>query len=71
MTAIPVILCDEWTPAQVKAFRLMVNRSVTWASWDDELLALELQELNEADFDLEPHGVRSEGNGRSAGRSRR
>src|ERR1035441_6890769 len=28
---IPVILCDEWTPAQVKAFRLMVNRSVTWA----------------------------------------
>ena len=49
---VPVILCDEWTPAQVKAFRLMVNRSVTWASWDDELLALELQELNEADFDL-------------------
>ncbi len=51
-TSIPVILCDEWTPAQVKAFRLMVNRSVTWADWDDELLALELQELNEADFDL-------------------
>jgi ParB-like nuclease domain len=24
---IPVILCDEWTPAQVKTFRLMVNRS--------------------------------------------
>jgi ParB-like nuclease domain len=52
ITEVPVILCDEWTPAQVKAFRLMVNRSVTWASWDDELLALELQELNEADFDL-------------------
>jgi hypothetical protein len=30
----------------------MVNRSVTWAQCDDELLALELQELNEADFDL-------------------
>jgi DNA modification methylase len=52
VTAIPVILCDEWTDAQVKAFRLMVNRSVTWADWDDELLALELQELNEADYDL-------------------
>jgi hypothetical protein len=25
-TGIPLILCDEWTPAQVKAFRLMVNR---------------------------------------------
>jgi DNA modification methylase len=51
-TGIPVLLCDEWTAAQVKAFRLMVNRSVTWADWDEELLALELQELNEADFDL-------------------
>src|SRR6202045_4405463 len=51
-TGIPVILCDEWTDAQVKAFRLMVNRSVTWADWDDELLALELQELNASDFDL-------------------
>jgi DNA modification methylase len=49
---IPVILCDEWTPAQVKAFRLMVNRSVTWADWDEELVALELRELQEADFDL-------------------
>jgi hypothetical protein len=52
MTDIPVLLCDEWTPAQVKGFRLMVNRSVTWAAWDDELFALELQELTEADFDL-------------------
>src|SRR3954447_19058675 len=49
---IPVILCDEWRPAQVKAFRLMVNRSVAWADWDEELLALELQDLNEADYDL-------------------
>jgi DNA modification methylase len=52
ITEIPVILCDEWTPAQVKAFRLMVNRSVSWAKWDDELLALELQDLNAADIDL-------------------
>src|SRR3954452_1333661 len=49
---VPVILCDEWTEAQVKAFRIMVNRSVTWADWDEELLALELQELNAQDFDL-------------------
>src|SRR5580704_6522793 len=52
ITAIPVILCDEWSEAQVKAFRLMVNRSVTWASWDEELLSLELQELAATDFDL-------------------
>ncbi len=49
---VPVILCDEWSETQVRAFRLLVNRSVTWADWDDELLALELKELNEADFDL-------------------
>ena len=42
---IPVILCDEWTPAQVKAFRLMVNRSVTWVDWDPECLAQELADL--------------------------
>src|SRR5262249_24769180 len=52
ITDIPVILCDEWTPQQVKAFRLMVNRSVVWADWDEELLSLELQDLNAADFDL-------------------
>jgi DNA modification methylase len=52
MIEIPTILCDEWTDAQVKAFRLMVNRSVSWAEWDDELLSLELQELAAADFDL-------------------
>ena len=57
ITCIPVILCDEWSEAQVKAFRLMVNRSVGWAQWDEELLALELQELSEADFDLSLTGI--------------
>src|SRR5437868_12643214 len=52
LAEIPVILCDEWTPAQVKAFRLMVNRSATWADWDEELLAIELSELEKAEFDL-------------------
>ena len=52
LSQIPVILCDEWTPTQVKAFRLMVNRSVDWAEWDADLLGLELVELKELDFDL-------------------
>jgi DNA modification methylase len=52
ITDIPVILCDEWTPAQVKAFRLMVNRSATWADWDDDLLKLELLDLQTSDYDL-------------------
>jgi DNA modification methylase len=54
---IPVILCDEWTPAQVKAFRLLVNRSATWAEWDEELLALELQDLRRSDYDLSLTGL--------------
>jgi len=56
ITGIPVLLCDEWTEQQVKAFRLMVNRSVSWAEWDDELLSLVLQELAAADFNLERTG---------------
>ncbi|MEP7354322.1 MAG: DNA methyltransferase, partial [Acidobacteriota bacterium] len=56
ITDIPVILCDEWTPAQVKAFRLLVNRSVGWADWDEELLALELLDIQQADFDLDLTG---------------
>src|ERR1035437_5747419 len=55
-TRIPLILCDEWTEAQVRAFRLLVNRSATWADFDEELLALELQDLKEADFDLDLTG---------------
>src|SRR5215475_3418857 len=52
ITEVPVLLCDEWSDAQVKAFRLLVNRSVTWADWDEELLAMELVELKDLDFDL-------------------
>jgi DNA modification methylase len=52
LAQVPVILCDEWTTAQVKAFRLMVNRSVTWADWDTELLSVEIAELSALAFDL-------------------
>lgn len=30
----------------------MVNRSATWADWDEEALALELQEIQGLDFDV-------------------
>jgi len=59
ITEVPTILCDEWSESQTKAFRLIVNRSVTWADWDDELLSLELQELAAADFDLSLTGFDS------------
>jgi DNA modification methylase len=52
MEAVPAILCDEWSEAQVKAFRLLANRSVNWAEWDDELVALEIADLQGMGFDL-------------------
>ena len=52
MTEVPIIRCNEWSPAQVKAFRLMINRSATWAEWDEGLLALEFSELEDLNFDL-------------------
>jgi len=60
ITRVPVMLCDEWSAAQVKAFRLMVNRSVTWADWDDELLGLELLDLKNLDYDLNLTGFESD-----------
>jgi DNA modification methylase len=53
---IPVILCDEWSQAQVKAFRLLVNRSATWAEFDLEVVAVEMKELTELGFDLQLTG---------------
>jgi hypothetical protein len=47
-----VVLADELSEAQIKAFRLLANRSATWAEWDEELLRLELQELRLEEFDL-------------------
>jgi DNA modification methylase len=52
MSTVPVVLADDLSEAQIRAFRLLANRSATWAEWDDELLALELSELADAEFDL-------------------
>jgi site-specific DNA-methyltransferase (adenine-specific) len=52
LTTIPVALADTLSDAQIKAFRLLANRSATWADWDDDLLKLELEELQSCDFDL-------------------
>ena len=52
LETVPVILADDLTPAQIKAFRILANRSATWADWDDDLLRLELEELQLGDFDL-------------------
>ena len=52
LTEVPVILADDMTEAQIKAFRLSVNKVSEFAEWDVELLKLELQDLDAAGFDL-------------------
>lgn len=60
MTDVPVALADELTPSQVKAFRLLANRSANWAEWDDDLLKLELEELQAEDFPIDMIGFEPE-----------
>ena len=48
----PVIVCDDWTPEQVRGFRLLANRSANWAEWDLTAVAEELAELRSLQFDL-------------------
>ena len=59
MPEVPVIPCDGWTAEQVKAFRLLANRSVAWANWDMDALALEFADLKASGFDLSLTGFDS------------
>ena len=52
LAEVPVILADDLTDAQIKAFRISVNKMADLADWDMELLALEFSDLAALDFDL-------------------
>ena len=53
---VPCIVADDLNEDQIKAFRLADNKTNELATWDDELLALELADikLDMADFGFEP-----------------
>jgi len=44
---------DDWSSDQVKAYALADNRSAELAVWDEQVLAAQLLELTEAEFDVE------------------
>jgi DNA modification methylase len=50
---VPCIMADDLTPDQIKAFRLVDNKTNEFAEWDDELLDLEIQDI---EIDLSPFG---------------
>jgi len=56
LETVPVILADDMTDIQIKAFRLSVNKMAEMAEWDNELLALELADLGEMGFDMDLTG---------------
>ena len=60
LTEVPVILADDMTDTQIKAFRISVNRMADFAEWDNEMLALELGEIGDLGFDLDLTGFKAE-----------
>jgi hypothetical protein len=50
------LIPDDWDADKVKAYALADNRSAELAEWDKEVLASQLIELEEADFQIEDFG---------------
>lgn len=53
---VPAMTATGWTEAQKKAYVIADNKLALNADWNMELLSVELQELQELDFDLELAG---------------
>jgi len=56
LTEVPIHIATTLTKQQVKAYRLADNRVSQEAVWDNDLLALELDELKLDDYDLDLTG---------------
>lgn len=56
LAEVPCIVADDLTEEQIKAFRLADNKVGELATWDDELLSLELSELEELEINMEEFG---------------
>lgn len=52
ITEIPCIIADDLSDEQVKAFRLIDNKAAELASWDNDLLNLELENIKDIDMEL-------------------
>lgn len=56
MEEVPCIFVEHFTEAQKKAYILADNRMALDAGWDDELLSVEMEELQNAGFNLDLTG---------------
>lgn len=57
---VPVHVASDMSPEQARAYRIADNRLAEIATWDEELLALELQALQGMDIDMEAMGFDDE-----------
>lgn len=51
MEQVPVIIADDLSEQQIKAFRIADNRVAEFSEWDFEKLDIELEELSNDNFD--------------------
>ena len=56
ITEVPCVFADFLTDAQKKAYILADNRMALDAGWDEELLKIEIEELQNLGYDLEYTG---------------
>lgn len=52
LKTVPVLVADDLTPEQAKAYRLADNKTNEFAEWDDDLLDLEMDDLSDIDMSL-------------------
>lgn len=60
LTQAPVHMAENLTPAQVRAYRLLDNRSHEETRWDEDLLGLELLDLKGMGVDLDLTGFNTD-----------
>jgi len=53
---VPVVVAEDLTEAQVKAYRIADNRTGELSEWDFTLLPIELEDLKKMDFQMDDFG---------------
>lgn len=58
---VPVVIADDLTEAQIKAYRIADNKTNEYAEWDYDLLKLEFDDLLNFNYQIENTGYTQDG----------
>ena len=53
LKTVPCVVANDLSEAQIKAFRIADNKVSEYSKWDEELLNIELEQLQELNFNLD------------------